>query len=210
MFAFLYYCLVGNENTAVELTYEVANEFVAALYLLWLVLVNKKVGKLLVNELFEKVTDKFLSELRLQLVQKVVAFDQLFVVVKQWLLNVQLDLVVQDFWQTFTRSRVVKLNKPNVDLFQFGLHNVVGAVVFKQDTLNRTHRIREKGDTYEFNKHVKDILNCSPALDVSISYRGKSSHCPVKRCNIFSGSIWKLKAILYVIRNPAIVDILTD
>jgi hypothetical protein len=34
MFAFLYYCLVGNENTAVELTYEVANEFVAALYLL--------------------------------------------------------------------------------------------------------------------------------------------------------------------------------
>lgn len=40
-------------------------------------------GKLLVNELFEKVTDEFLSELRLQLVQKVVALYQLFVVVKQ-------------------------------------------------------------------------------------------------------------------------------
>lgn len=34
MFALLDYRLVGNENTAVELTHKVANEFVAALYLL--------------------------------------------------------------------------------------------------------------------------------------------------------------------------------
>jgi len=62
------------------------------------------VGKLHVDELFEKIANELLTKVRLELVQVVVTFNQLFVIVKQRLSHVELYLVVQDLGQTLASS----------------------------------------------------------------------------------------------------------
>ena len=50
----------------------------------------------IINHGFEEGLDELVAQSRLQLLQKLVAINQLFVVVRQRLLNVHLNLVVED------------------------------------------------------------------------------------------------------------------
>lgn len=92
----LYDSLVCDEYATVQHAHEESKEFGASLSdRTLLILVAEQVLEI-INHGFEEGLDELVAQSRLQLLQKLVAINQLLVVVRQRLLNVHLYLVVED------------------------------------------------------------------------------------------------------------------
>ena len=90
VFTTFHNCLVCNKDSAVESWYEESKEFCACVLLLWSF---KQVVEIMDHGL-EQLTDKFVSKIWFQLVKEIKLIDKFFVIIEEWLIDVEFDFIV--------------------------------------------------------------------------------------------------------------------
>ena len=78
-------------------------------------------------------------------------------VIKNRLMDVQFDLVVQNFRELFTKAGIIKFHKPYVNQLQCVIY-VVSTMVSPNDFIDRRHDHGEHRDAKELHKHSEYIF----------------------------------------------------
>ena len=177
--------LIGDKDSTVELWDEESEKLWTCLkYLSSFHFIAENVIKV-TNHWRKKLLYQLITQSWFELRQKVIAFYELLVVMRQRFFDIVFDFVVKDLWKWLTHTGVVQFDEPNVYFVAFGLDNVDVALCW-QEAIYSTHDDGEDQDSNKLDHHREDVFCLGCSIDITIADSGQRGHNPVDWRNVDS------------------------